>query len=182
MLKKKSERIVQYVKKFYSEKKAKMVENILLSNDWEDVLQHYLLAKTKLSVATAKHNSKNQTERCVAFLRDNKDDEVVNYFVSNQSFKPAGLNTTVQLAYLCQNEWHYYITQILELLEEARTTKITDRKAILNSVGSNDSPLLYLHYLLTSKLALNLFETQSTYYNGYNIKKRDVYDKQAESA
>jgi len=175
------EEIVNKVRQFYNHYKAQEVDKVLSRTEYEDTIQEFLKGKAKVDVLTADINANNQTERCVAFIRNNPNNKVIQMFLDNTTFKPAGLTTTAQLAHLCISDWKHIRNDVISILEEARTTKVPDRKTILHKAGFANSPLLFIEHLLTTKLGVSLFATKSSYYNGYNIKPKDLYDKEAES-
>ncbi len=181
MMTNKYEAVMQKVEEFYSSYKVREIEKILSRTDWQDKVQEYLRAKAKVDVLEVSIDSKNQTHRCVAYLLENPNDEIVKYFVGNQKYKPAGLTTTVQLSFLCQTDWSDNLTDVLKILEVARITKTADRREILNKVGYPNKPLIFLEHLLNTELKLSLFNTKSKFYNGYNIKQVDVFDAEAEA-
>jgi len=176
----KKQNIVNAVRKFYSAKHARDVEKTLGATEWELTIRDYLKAKANRDVATADINGKSQSSRCVAFIRDNPDNRIIQFFMSNLNYKPAGLTTTVQLAYLCDNEWKKNADEVLNILEIARTTKAKDRKVILNNAGYEDGTAIFIEYLLQTELSISLFGTRSKYYSGYRIKRKAVYDAEAE--
>ncbi len=175
-----SQVIVDRVRQFYTDYKADEVAKILSRTDWQDAVQEYIRAKAKVDVIEASEDSDSQSNRCVAFMVNHPQNKVVRFFVTNSRYKPAGLTTTVQIAYLCTAEWKQFRSVVLDILEEARTTKVADRREVLNANGFKDSPLLFLEHLLNTRLNVSLFSTKSKFYNGYNIKPTDVYDREAE--
>ena len=177
----KREKIVGQVKKFYNDYKAREVEKVLSRTDYEDTIQEFLKGKAKVDVLTAEINAQGQAERCVAFIRDNSKNKVIQMFLHHTTFKPAGLTTTAQLAHLCISDWKDIRNDVIDILEEARTTKVPDREIILHKAGFVNTPLLFIEHLLTTRLGISLFASTSSFYNGYNIKPKDIYDKQAES-
>ena len=169
------------LEELYGSYKAREIQKILSRSDWQDKIQEYLTAKAKVDVLTVTEDDTNRTRRCVAYLINNEEDEIVQYFVGNQNYKPAGLKTTVQLSYLCKTEWKDVKHHILRFLEVARTTKVADRKAILKEAGFKNKPLLFLEYLLQTELNLSLVKSRSKFYDGYSRKEKNVYDAEAES-
>ena len=174
-------KIISSVEKFYTSYKAREIEKILTRTDWQDEVQEYIRAKAKVDVLEANDNSKNQSSRCVSFLVNHPCNRVVKFFLRNPHYKPAGLTTTVQLAYLCETEWKDNLYKIVAILEKARITKVADRKKILNDAGYVDGTALFIEHLLQTELGLSLFATTSKYYCGYKIKNKDVYDASATS-
>ena len=177
----KKEKIVNAVRKLYSAKHAKDVEKTLGATEWELTVKDYLKAKANIDVATTNINAKSQLSRCVAFIKDNPNNRVIKFFIANQRYKPAGLTTTVQLAYLCDNDWKDNADEVLHILEVAKTTKVKDRKLILNHAGYKDGTVTFIEYLLQTELSLSLFETKSKYYKGSHLKNRKIYDAEAEA-
>ncbi len=172
-------KIISSVEKFYTSYKAREIEKILTRTDWQDEVQEYIRAKAKVDVLEANDNSKNQSSRCVSFLVNHPCNRVVKFFLRNPQYKPAGLTTIIQLAYLCEIEWKDNINDVVKVLEKARTTKVADRKKILNDAGYVDGTALFIEHLLQAELGLSLFATKSKYYCGYKIKNKDVYDASA---
>ena len=172
-------KIISSVEKFYTSYKAREIEKILTRTDWQDEVQEYIRAKAKVDVLEANDSSKNQSSRCVSFLVNHPCNRVVKFFLRNPHYKPAGLTTTVQLAYLCETDWIDHIYDVVDILEKARTTKVADRKMILNNAGYVDGTALFIEHLLKTELGLSLFATKSKYYSGYKIKNKDVYDASA---
>ena len=175
----KKQNIILQVKKFYSSYKAREVEKILSRNTWQDEIQEFIRAKAKVDVLEASETSKSQSDRCIAYLVNNPQNRIIQFFIDNPQYKPAGLTTIAQLAYLYATDWKDKQIELLSILHTAKDTKVADRKEILNNAGFKNSPLLFLEYLLKTELNLSLFETRSKFYNGYKIKLTDVYDKKA---
>ncbi len=172
-------KILKGLSRLYSPYKVKEVKKILSRSDWQDKVQEYIRAKAKVDVTKASESSNKISTRCVAYLVNNPNNEIVLFFINNPQYKPAGLTTTVQLAYLYATDWKDYSNELIQILYTAKDTKIAERRTMLNDAGMINSPLLFLEYLLNTKLDLSLIKTRSKFYNGYKIKNTDVYDKSA---
>ena len=179
MMYKNKEAILKAVNKFYGGYKEREVEKILSRTDYQDEVQEYLRGKANIDVIDASELSSNQSSRCVAFLVSHPCNRIIKFFLSNPDYKPWGLTSTVQLAYLCETDWQDNIYKVVDILETARTTKVKDRKEIMNHAGYFDGTATFIEYLLNKELNLSLFKTKSKYYQGNHIKKVAVYDSAA---
>ncbi len=174
------EEIVNLVGKFYNSRKAIEVAKILDRTNHQDDIQDYIVNKARVDVLTVSEHSKVQTERIVAFMVNHPHNGVIKYFLKHRKFKPFGLTSSVQIAYLCVDEWKDIRNDVLEILEIARDTSVEIRKEILTNAGyKNFTPMFFIEYLLNTRLGVSLFNSRSKYYNGKKIKNVDVYDSAA---
>lgn len=170
--------IINRIKRIQDVSELSELYRIANRSDWDKQVDLYLQNKVRVDAASASGSSDNQTIRCVNYIYNHGDDAIIQFFVGNLTFKPAGINTVVQLSHLTNTEWRSHRDEVFNILNTVKTMSSKERSLYTteNNREVKCTPLHIIESMLNDKLGLSLFDSSSVYYNGSHRKKVHSYD------